>query len=213
VYHAPIDMTSFRLRSVATVTLTVGALTCSTSDPASVVDLADGLAEAFCRHQFHCCSPAEIGELAEGRYTSEAQCLGFARLSARQQLATLDSAIAIGHVTVDANAAAACTRGYENRACNTSPRSAVPIQPVPDVAEALVACPGLLVGHVPAGSRCDVPEECVSGTRCFAGSTGGPGFGGGVGTTPTSTTACRRTSAESRATSPSARRAPTGAIA
>jgi hypothetical protein len=170
-----------RLGLVLTVTLMAGAMTCGSSDPPSVIHLGDDLALAFCRHQFRCCSPAEIGEVSEGRYATEAECISFAKLSAEQQLAVLDNAIRTGHVTVEAGAAIACARKYEQRACNTSLQLPEIIRPVPDVAQALAACPGLLVGRVPPGSRCVIPEECSAGTRCYTGTAMGMSGAAGTG--------------------------------
>ena len=163
--------------------LSVFALTCKTENLPAGLHLADDLAAAFCQHQLDCCSPAELGEVAQGRYTTEAECLPFARLAAEQQLAVLENAIVSGHIVVDGTAAAACVRAYAQRACNTSQVAPEMVDQLPNIAQALAACPGLMEGRVPAGGHCEIAEECMPGTRCSGGGTavgtGAGGFGGG----------------------------------
>ena len=65
------------------------------------VPLAVKVAEAFCAHQFACCSPFEISTVTMDRYKTEADCLSFATLAARQQLGTVQGAIAQGRISVD----------------------------------------------------------------------------------------------------------------
>ena len=144
--------------------------TCSSSSGPAIDALAVDLAQAFCHHQFRCCSPYEIIAAGQGRYANEAECIELATLSANQQLAVLESAIAARHVTVDPAVEKACVQAYADRACNTSPQSPEQIGPLPDVGQAVAGCAGLFVGHVPAHSRCDLLEECVPGTSCVNGS-------------------------------------------
>src|SRR6266540_3776947 len=168
------------LPAVFTVTIVTASFTCSDSNLSAPVRLADDLAQAFCHRQFRCCSPVEIGELAGARYSTEAECLEFAKLAARRDLALLDSAVASGHVVIDGARAAACVAAYEQRVCNTSFESPEVPTVLPNTAQLLAACPGVVVGRVPVGSRCDLAAECMPGTRCSAGG-GLPPFALGAG--------------------------------
>jgi hypothetical protein len=171
--------------AVFAVTIVTASFTCSDSNLSTPVRLADDFAQAFCHRQFRCCSPVEIGELAGARYSTEAECLEFAKLAARADLAVLDSAVASGHVVIDGAKAAACVAAYEQRVCNTSSLSREAPTVLPNTYQLLAACPGVVVGRVPVGSRCDLAEECMPGTRCWAGgamATGGAcGATGGLG--------------------------------
>ena len=52
------------------------------------------------------------------------------------------------------------------------------VSPTPDVHELLAACPGLLVGRIADGNRCDMTAECAAGSRCVVGSGAGGASGG-----------------------------------
>ena len=133
------------------------ALACDDAQPA--FQLADQIAQAFCARQFVCCSPLEISLLASDRYTTEQGCVGFAMLSARDQLGTIEGAISQRHITVDPGRAAACVAAYRDRKCNTSAQATQGTQGIgglPDVTELLALCPDLLVGHIPNGGACNI---------------------------------------------------------
>jgi len=165
-------------------------LACDDAQPA--FPLADQIAQAFCAHQFDCCAPVEISLLTQDRYTTEAGCVAFATLSAREQLGTVEGAIAQGHITVDPRRAADCVAAYRNAGCNsnTSPQQmGQGLSALPDVGAVLALCPDLLVGHVATGRPCNISQECLHGARCASGASNviGGGFGGfnggGVGGT------------------------------
>jgi len=165
----------------------VAAFAVACDDAQSPFPLADEIAQAFCAYEFACCSPTEISLLTSDRYTTQDQCVGFAMLSARQQLGTVEGAISLKRITVDPTRAAACVAAYRDRNCNTTPPApqglgGLPQTPqgmgaLPDVAAVLALCPDLLVGHVPNGSACNVSQECLRGSRCVAGSA--PAVNGG----------------------------------
>jgi hypothetical protein len=160
-----------------------GAATCTNHDQLAGQALDDQLAQAFCAHEFACCAPAEIAEMAAGRYLTQTECLPYATLAAKTQLALLENAVAAGHITVDDDAAQSCLASYAGGACNTAVGTMTPVLPYP-TASVLAGCPGLLVGQLPAGAVCTLTEECAAGTRCTAGtSVFATGAGGAFGST------------------------------
>ena len=153
------------------------------------LDLAEELSRAFCAHQLSCCSPFELATVTGGRYATEEECVGYATVSTRQQLGTIDGAIDLGRISVDPARAEACVKAFSERSCNVSNVSPENIGPLPNVAEILAFCPDLLVGHVPMNKACYVSQECVRGSRCVGNVPGNNGgFAGMVGspTMPTS---------------------------
>src|SRR5580765_103982 len=141
--------------------------------------LADQIAQAFCAHQFGCCAPVEISLLTQDRYTTEAGCVAFATLATRQQLGTVEGAIAQGHITVDPRRAAACVAAYRDAGCYSTPQQMVQgLSGLPDVSAVLAFCPDLLVGHVGTGRPWNVSQECLHHARCASGSS--PVINGGV---------------------------------
>jgi hypothetical protein len=154
------------------VALGIGLLAsrCSSSTTAPTTDqLAKEIATAFCAHQFACCTAPEIAELAAGRYATMDQCVSHAQLSAQQQLALLESEVAWGPITIDATAEQSCIAAYQTATCNVDVSGAAPVSPVPDVGSLLSACPGAIVGTVPAGLQCHFQEECAAKSRCTTG--------------------------------------------
>ena len=172
---------------LALLLLAVAALTCDDSrrdDP-----LSARVAAAYCGHQFLCCSPFEITMITSDRYKTEADCVPFATLAARQQLGTVEGAIAQGRITVDAARADACLAAYRDQACGSGAQAKmlpIPqvVSPALNTAEVLGLCPDMLVGHVPDGRACNLSLECVRGSRCVSGtsSVAGAGTGGAGGT-------------------------------
>jgi hypothetical protein len=156
----------------------LAAAACTSQQAPELPPLADELAQAFCTHQFNCCSLPEIATVAEGRYLTEAECVPYATLAAETQVALLESALASGHIAIDPATLDACIATYRNRACNTSLAAPEVIHPVPDAASALAACAGLLVGRLPAGAACTLAEECAPGSHCSGGTSVFPVFGG-----------------------------------
>ena len=78
----------------------LAAAACAPNEPPEMPPLADELAQAFCTHQFNCCSLPEIATVTEGRYLTEAECLPYATLAAEAQVALLESALASGHISI-----------------------------------------------------------------------------------------------------------------
>jgi hypothetical protein len=160
------------------------AATCD--DARRLVPLAEQVAEAFCAHQFACCSPFEISTMTSDRYTTEKECTTFAALAAHRQLGTVEGAVAQGRITIDPATAEACVKAYRDRGCR-APEQPSPLQPpefissVPDVTDVLAFCPDLLVGHVPNNAACNLAQECVRGSRCLSNA---PVVPGGYGTMP-----------------------------
>jgi hypothetical protein len=164
----------------------LAALTCDDArrdDP-----LSERVAAAYCAHQFDCCSPFEITLMSSDRYETEAECLPFATLAARQQLGTVEGAIAQGRITVDAARADACLAAYRDQRCGNGAQTRMQPVPVPqavspalNAADVLTSCPDMLIGHVPDGRACNLSLECTRGSRCVSGTSGG-GYGiGGAG--------------------------------
>ena len=121
----------------------LAALTCD--DARRSDSLAEDLARAFCAHRFACCSPFEISAISTDRYKNEADCVEFATLAARQQLGTVEGAIAQGRITVDDARAEACFRAYRNQACAAAGNTFIGIfpqqqlSPLPDAAGSIRA--------------------------------------------------------------------------
>jgi hypothetical protein len=171
------------MRFRVSLTLLAGAflagLTCD--DAAPTVTLADQVARAFCAHQFKCCAPFEISVVATDRYRTEEECVPFAEVSARQQLAAIAGAMDLGRITVDPARADACLRAWRDRACNLSVEAPEDIGPLPNISALLAFCPDLLVGHVPPDRACTIAQECAAGSHCVNGLPGNTGAAGGFG--------------------------------
>src|SRR5262245_20129117 len=173
---------------LAAATASFTALTCDDSRP--IAPLADKVAEAFCAHQFQCCSPFELSTLTQDRYTTEGGCLPFATLAARDQLGAVQASLLQGRITVDAAALDACVKAYRESACTPSTGYVyTPIGPTPNVLLILAYCPDVFVGHVPNNAACDLPQECQRGSSCSNGRNPGyygiAGAPGNVSLTPT----------------------------
>jgi len=145
----------------------LAAVTCD--DGRRDVPLAEQFAKAFCAHQLSCCSPYELSLVTSDRYATEAECLPFATLAARQQLGAIEGAIAQGRISVDPVKLDACVAAYQARACNTSLQVPMPISAIPDLGIALTYCPDLFAGHVPTNAACNLTQECAAGSRCAGG--------------------------------------------
>ena len=170
------------------VSLQVGAGCSSGGAPAttpggigSVDDLGAAITAAFCAWQFRCCTAIEITALEANAYRTEAACAdsGVA-VAVRDQLALAGDAVANGLMTLDPAAASACVDAYRQQPCFGPQGLAPPAEP--DAAAVVAGCPGLFVGQIPAGLRCDMTAECVPGAHCVASTAlgGGPGAGFGV---------------------------------
>jgi len=98
---------------------------------------------------------------------ADAACVARAELAAEQQLALLSTAYSEGLLSVNAQVAQACLAAYQASAC---PAGGAAL----DIDQALTgtACAGLFTGFIPAGERCDMTAECVSGSYCLAQGTG-----------------------------------------
>jgi hypothetical protein len=162
-----------RAGPMAAISLLVGAGCSSggapaTSSPvASVDDLGAAITAAFCAWQFRCCTAVEITALEANAYRTEAACAGSGvAVAVRDQLALAGDAVANGLLTLDPAAASACVDAYRRRPC-LGPQSGPPAAE-PDVSAVVAGCPGLFVGQIPVGLRCDMTAECVSGSRCVA---------------------------------------------
>jgi hypothetical protein len=163
------------------------ALTCDDSQP--IAPLADKVAEAFCAHQFECCSPFELSTLTQDRYTTEDECIPFATIAAREQLGAVQASLLQGRITVDAAALDACVKAYRDSACAMSTGYVyTPLGPTPSVLVILASCPDVFVGHVPDNAACDLPQECQRGSSCSNGRNPGnygvAGSSGNVSLTP-----------------------------
>ena len=165
------------------------ALTCDDSQPV-VAPLADKVAAAFCAHQFRCCSPFELSTLTQDRYTTEDECIPFAKLAAREQLGAVQASLLEGRTTIDPAALDDCVNAYRDSTCTLSTGYVyTPIGPTPNVLTVLSYCPDLFVGHVPDDGACDLAQECQRGSRCANGRNpsyyGTAGTSGNVSLTPT----------------------------
>jgi hypothetical protein len=175
--------------------LLIGVLAtgCEDNDPnaglpgaAAVDQFAVGITEAFCSWQFRCCSMPELEIVHGARFTNEATCVqsGVA-VAVNDQLLFVRTAVGEGLMTFDSAKAADCLATYRNRPCNpptstTADPYGMPntMSPTPGVHELIAACPGLLVGRIADGNRCDMTAECAAGSRCVSGSGAGGTSGG-----------------------------------
>ncbi len=102
--------------------------------------------------------------MTSDRYTNEADCVEFATLAARQQLGTVEGAIAQGRITIDDARTDACLEAFARpqtcAADSLAQPEFVPLSPLPNVAELLASCPDMLVGHVANNRACNLSEEC-----------------------------------------------------
>jgi hypothetical protein len=175
-----------RITALGTLLL-VGALAtrCGDSEPnigldgaADVDQFAASITEAFCSWQFRCCSMPELEVAHGGRLSTEAACVqsGVA-VAVKDELLFIRTAVGEGLMTFDSAKAAQCVAAYRNRPCNPptstdrnpygTPTTSAP---TPNVHELIATCPGLLVGRVVDGNRCDMTAECAAGSRCVNGS-------------------------------------------
>jgi hypothetical protein len=85
------------------------------------------------------------------------------------QLALVTTAFSEGLLTIDPTIATSCVSAYASSSC-----ASLAGQAVPDVQAALdaSACTNLFTGYIPAGERCDMSAECVSGAYCLSQGTG-----------------------------------------
>jgi hypothetical protein len=148
----------------------LAALTCDDAQPP--VRLAEQLAQAFCTHQLSCCSPYELALVTSDRYKDQDECVRFATVSARQQLAAVDASLAQGRISVDPAGLEACLQANSQGACNVASAYPTPVSPLPNLAIALAYCPKLFVGHVPYNQPCGLSIECAPGSRCLPGPPG-----------------------------------------
>jgi hypothetical protein len=175
-----------------------GVLGCTsgTPSPTTVLGptgaLASQLASAFCAAQATCCgAPAgaatpdgstnrdggtSAGTGACGTNSDAATsdggpstCVERATLAANQQLALVATASGEGLLTINETIASTCVDAYAHSSC-----AELAGQAVPDVQAALdaPACTNLFTGYIPVGNRCDMSQECVSGTYCLSQGTG-----------------------------------------
>ena len=96
-------------------------------------------------------------------------CLERATLAANQQLALVTTAFAEGLLTIKGDVAPTCVAAYAASSC-----AELAGQTVPNVQAALdaPACADLFTGYIPKGERCDMTQECISGTYCLSQATG-----------------------------------------
>jgi hypothetical protein len=168
------------IRRAAALLLVAAAAGCSSAGTSpqgaysTTEAFANQITAAFCSWQFRCCSAIEIVGLGNGRYTTEATCASSGvALSVADQLALTGNAIQYGLLAIDPAVASTCLDAYKTRPCNpTSNRfgGQVEVPIAPDVSAIVAACPGLVVGLVPVGERCDMTGECVAGARCVVSS-------------------------------------------
>jgi hypothetical protein len=160
--------------------------------PGTPIALASELAKAFCTAQAACCgSPtattvpdgstdrdggATVGTGACGSATDAAAtdggpstCVERATLAANQQLALVTTAFGEGLLTINGEIDPTCIQAYASSSCVE-----LAGQTVPDVQAALdnPACANLFTGYIPVGNRCDMTQECISGTYCLSQATG-----------------------------------------
>jgi hypothetical protein len=85
------------------------------------------------------------------------------------QLALVTTAFNEGLLTIDPTNATSCVNAYASTSC-----TALAGQTEPDVQAALdaPACANLFTGFIPVGERCDMTDECVSGSYCLSQGTG-----------------------------------------
>jgi hypothetical protein len=160
---------------------------------AAAGELAAGFTEVFCTRQLRCCSAVEISVVG-GNYRTLEGCIESAVAREIQlQLAVAAPSFQNDRMTVDWRRARECLDKYAARAC--SPQEMPMLEIIqPRVADLLASCPGLLVGRVKVGERCDLEGECEPGARCYVpGVTAGlPPVDQGVLTSPTGQGICVR---------------------
>jgi hypothetical protein len=147
----------------------------STTTPGTPDALASGLAGAFCAAT-EGCGVTPDASLPDGSVTATSvpdggpsTCLARATLSANMQLALVTTAFNEGLLTVDPTTATNCVNAYASTSC-----TALAGQTEPNIQAALddPACANLFTGFIPVGERCDMSEECVSGSYCLSQGTG-----------------------------------------
>jgi hypothetical protein len=170
---------SYRSQFAASAALLLASLAgCSTSasgttttTPGSPDDLASQLAMAFCTATAACgVSPdAAVTSTSVPDGGGPSTCLDRATLSANMQLALVSTAFNEGLLTINAGIASSCVSAYAALGC-----SALAGQTEPAVQTALddPACSNLFTGYIPVGERCDMSQECVSGSYCLSQGTG-----------------------------------------
>jgi hypothetical protein len=96
-------------------------------------------------------------------------CVERATLAANQQLALVTTAFGEGLLTINGEIDPTCIQAYASSSCVE-----LAGQTVPDVQAALdnPACANLFTGYIPVGNRCDMTQECISGTYCLSQATG-----------------------------------------
>lgn len=142
-----------------------------TSTPGTTDALASDLATAFCMATEACVAGADASvtstSVPDGGGPSS--CVARATLSANQQLALVSAAFNEGLLTIDPTIASSCVSAYAALGC-----SALAGQTEPNIQAALdeAACANLFTGYIPVGERCDMTDECVSGSYCLSQGTG-----------------------------------------
>jgi hypothetical protein len=164
----------------------------TTAVPGTPRVLASELASAFCTAQAACCGSTGGPTAPDGSTTRDggatvstsacgtgtdaaasgggpATCVERATLAADQQLALVTTAFGEGLLTIKPEIAATCVQAYASSSC-----ADLAGQAVPDVQAALdnPVCANLFTGYIPAGERCDMTEECISGAYCLSQGTG-----------------------------------------
>jgi len=143
----------------------------TTPTPGSPDDLASQLAMAFCTATEACgVNPdASVTSTSVPDGGAPSTCVDRATLSANMQLALVSTAFNEGLLTLDGATASSCVSAYAALGC-----SALAGQTEPNVQAALdaPACATLFTGYIPVGERCDMSEECVSGSYCLSQGTG-----------------------------------------
>ena len=145
-----------------------------TPTPGTTDALASGLAGAFCAATTGCGAGPDASA-PDGSVTATSvpdggsSCVARATLSATQQLALVATAFGEGLLTINPEIATNCINVYASSSC-----AALAGQTEPDVQAALddPACANLFIGGIPVGERCDMTEECVSGSYCLSQGTG-----------------------------------------
>jgi hypothetical protein len=135
--------------------------------------LASQLAMAFCAATSGCGGVSPDASVRDGSVTATAvpdggmmsTCVERATLATSQQLALVTTAFGEGLLTIDPTVATTCVDAYASSSC-----AALAGQTEPDVQAALdnPVCAKLFIGYIPAGERCDMTAECVSGSYCLS---------------------------------------------
>jgi hypothetical protein len=138
----------------------------TTPIPGTTDALASGLASAFCTAAGRCgVSPDASVPAASVPDGGTSTCLERATLSAQQQLALVGTAFGEGLLTINPTVAMQCTSAYASTSC-----TALAGRTEPDVQAAIdnPVCANLFTGYIPVAERCDMSEECVSGSYCLS---------------------------------------------